>query len=142
MPKSARGVLAKKWPNWQLASIDSSAGACLAGKPAQARVTGDFDYDDHVDIAAAIQTGLGTRLVALIWRSWGYDLYDIDALGEQTASGYLEIASHGTKFVNPTTMLPDFFSGNTLTVRACGKPATAYTWNGVGFSKLKIAGSS
>jgi hypothetical protein len=141
MPRAARTVLTKKWPLWELASIDSAASSCATGKPAEARVTADFDYDDHVDIAAAIKTAKGVRLVALVWRSWGYDLYDVDALGEQTATGYLEVAGHGTKFINPTTMLPDFFSGNTLTIHTCGKPTTAYTWNGVGFRKITIAGS-
>jgi hypothetical protein len=139
LPDEARESLKKKWPGWQLAAPAASIGACLPGGKAPATfVTADFDTDGHADYAAAVQTQQGVRLAALTWRPWGFDLYDVDALGDQGAAASIVVAARGVKFTNPRTLQEDYFPGDTLTSRSCDKGATAYFWTGVGFSRLVI----
>jgi hypothetical protein len=140
LPDEARESLKKKWPEWAPAAVATAIDTCRpGGKPAAALVTADFDSDGHADFAAAIQTKAGVRLVVLTWRPWGFDLYDVDSLGDHGLDASVLVAAPGLKFVNPRSGLDDYFSGDTLMTRSCGSGATAYIWTGVGFTRVVIA---
>jgi hypothetical protein len=139
LPKDARKALDKKWPGWQMAAIDPASASCLADQTAaRAVVEGDFDSDGRADIGAAIQTPQGVRLVAMTWREWGYEVYDLDSLGDKMASAYLGRERPGAKFLNPNTQLDDYFPTDTLAAYTCSGGRTAYLWTGLGFRKIVI----
>lgn len=134
LPKAADEALDERWATWSLATIDPGAMACAAD--ARPAVTLDIDGDGLSDVAALVQTPDGVRLVALLSRLWGYDLYDIDALGETTASGYLTAMPRGTAYVNPRTAAESYLSNATMAVRRCGMPEIdLYLWYGFRFEK-------
>jgi hypothetical protein len=139
LPKAARDALNNKWRGWQIATVDPAL-SCLTGDAATSPmlVQADFDSDGHPDVAAAIQTPQGVRLVAMMSREGGYELFDLDALGDKTAAAYLRVESRGTKFLRPPLQVPDYFSDATLATYTCGGGHTVYVWSGAGFEKIAL----
>ena len=132
----ARDTLTRRWKTWELATLDPQVQTCAAGRTEYPLfVRYDADGDAAEDVAAAVQTPEGTKLVVILNRSWKIDLHELDNLGTSAANGFLEVAPRGRRFVNPATRIDDYFSNPTLTATRCGVPVTAYRWTGVGFEK-------
>jgi hypothetical protein len=139
LSKDARNALKDKWPGWQLAEIDVQGNsACLDARAPSPVVQADIDSDGHPDVAAAIRTAQGVRLVALISRPGHYDTYDIDALGDTVSAAFLGIQPRGSSFRKVGEWIDHFYSADTLAAYQCGKPTAAYLWNGFRFLKIMV----
>jgi hypothetical protein len=135
----ARETLTKRWKTWELATLDPEVKNCAGGRTELPLfIQFDADGDAANDVAAAVHTPEGTRLVVILNRSWKIELHDLDSLGSTAANGFIEIAPRGRRFVNPRTKIDDYFSNPTLTATRCGTPTIAYRWNGVGFEKMEL----
>lgn len=141
LAEDARETLTKRWKTWERATLDPQVKNCAGGRT-ELPVFLEFDADGDAatDVAAAVQTPEGTRLVVILNRSWQIELHDLDSLGSSGANGFLEVVPRGRRFTNPNTKIDDYFSNPTLTVTRCNEPVTAYRWNGVGFEKLVLGG--
>jgi hypothetical protein len=131
--------LTRRWPGWQPAVLDPQVASCAGGqKDRPLLVEYDADGDGASDVAIAVQTGGGTRLVVIMNRSWDSDVYDVDSLGGAAANGFLGVMPRGRRFTNPATQIDDYFSNPTITATRCGEPVAAYRWNGTGFAKVVL----
>jgi hypothetical protein len=140
LPSAAREALDAKWPRtWSIATIGPQVASCLAGKPAATIITSDFDSDGAADLAAAIATPKGVRLVVLLARHDHYALFDVDALGDQGATAGLGLGKRGAVFTKATSLFQDFYSADTLTTFTCAGPAASYLWSGLDFHKVTLA---
>jgi hypothetical protein len=140
VPKDATRALDKKFRDWQFAAADETANAACAGGPASLGtiVQLDIDSDLRPDIAAAVLTASGVRLVALLNRQKGYLAFDLTSLGEKAAAGTLAVVPRGQRYIRPQAKADEFYSNATLTLHRCGQPATAFVWNGSGFDQIVI----
>jgi hypothetical protein len=135
LSKDARKALDEQFDDWELVSMDATAASCVAG--AGSSIAGDIDSDGQPDLAAAVRTPEGIRLVVLLSRLWGYQTFDVDAF--DPSGGYLALKPRGTMFNNPGTSMRDYFRNDTLTIARCGEPAfVAYIWRGFDFGKVEI----
>lgn len=142
LPPAARQALGAKWPGaWSVATVGPQVASCLAGKPAATIVTSDFDSDGAADLAAAITTPKGVRLVVLLARDDHYALYDVDAFGDEGATGGLGLGKRGAGFTKASSFFKDFYSADTLTAFTCAGPVASYLWSGLGFYKVALATS-
>jgi len=140
LPSAARQALDAVWPNsWSIASIGPQVVSCLAGKPSTTIVTSDFDSDGLPDIAAAVKTPKGVRLVVLLARTNHYALFDVDGLGDQGASAGLGLGKRGDAFTKAASLFQDYYPTDTLTVYTCAGPVTSYLWGGLAFYKVALA---
>jgi hypothetical protein len=139
LPTAARRALDAKWPGWSIATIGPQVASCLAGKPAATVVTSDFDSDGAADLAAAITTPKGVRLVVLLARDDHYALYDVDAFGDQGATAGLGLGKRGAEFIKADSLFKDFYSADTLTAFTCAGPVASYLWSGLDFYKVALA---
>jgi hypothetical protein len=140
LPSAAREALDAKWQRtWSIASIGPQVASCLAGKPAATIVTSDFDSDGAADLALAVTTPKGVRLVVLLARDDHYALFDVDALGDQGATAGLGLGKRGAVFTKAASLFQDFYSADTLTVFTCGGPSASYLWSGFAFYKVALA---
>jgi hypothetical protein len=139
IPKAARKALDERWKGWQLATIDPQAASCAQdGHAPSALIPGDFDGDGRPDVALAVKTRHGVRLAAVLSRENDTIVYDIDSLGDAAANVSVGVEHRGTKFINPRSMLVDYFPADTLTTSRCGQGRTGYFWTGSGFSKWTL----
>jgi len=139
LPSAAREALGAKWSSWSVATLGPQVASCLAGKSAATIVTSDFDSDGAADLAAAITTPKGVRLVVLLARDDHYALYDVDAFGDQGAAAGLGLGKRGAVFTKATTLFRDFYSADTLTAFTCAGPSASYLWSGLDFYKVALA---
>ena len=139
LPSAARQALGAKWATWSVATLGPQVASCLAGKPAAMVVTSDFDSDGAADLAAAITTPKGVRLVVLLAREDHYALYDVDGLGDQGASAGLGLGKRGAQFTKANSLFNDFYSADTLTAFTCAGPTASYLWSGLDFYKVALA---
>jgi hypothetical protein len=140
LPPAARLALDAKWPKtWSLAPLSPQVASCLSGKPAATVVTSDLDSDGLPDLAAAIATPQGVRLVALLARDDHYAVFDLDALGTQAASAGLGIGKRGAMFTKAASLFHDFYPTDTLTAYTCAGPIASYLWGGLTFYKVDLA---
>jgi hypothetical protein len=139
LPTAARRALDAKWPGWSIATIGPQVASCLAGKPAATVVTSDFDSDGAADLAAAITTPKGVRLVVLLARDDHYAVYDVDAFGDQGATAGLGLGKRGAEFTKADSLFKDFYSADTLTAFTCAGPVASYLWSGLDFYKVALA---
>lgn len=138
LPGKARNALKATWPDWHVAPVDAAATACAPG-PAAGPVAIDIDGDGTPDLALAVQTTQGIRLAVLMHRPWGYDLYDVDGLGDAAVSAYLAVTPRGSAYPNPRTAQSSHAGHDTLTWRRCDDPArTLYLWRGFMFEKVVV----
>lgn len=142
LSNDAKDALHDKWPEWQIAPVGPETASCAKDdEPASALVQADLNGDTTMDFGAAIHTQAGVRLVVLLYRPWGYNVFDLDALGEQSASRMLTITRRGTKFTNPLLKFDDYLVNDTLTAVACTGERTFYRWIGTGFDKIVLPAS-
>jgi len=134
VPKSARKLLDDKWPGWQVAGTDGTS-SCQPGTPAPAAVNADLDGDARTDIAAAIKTPAGIRLVAVLDRLDKTSLQDVDALSSDVM---WTVRKRGTKYRTVGSPVDDYFGEDTLVIQRCGGKATAYFWTGSAFHPQAI----
>lgn len=140
LPEAAKSALDDVWPKtWSIATLSSQVASCMSGKPAATVLTSDFDSDGATDIAAAVTTPQGVRLVALLQRNDHYALFNIDGLGDQGASAGLGLAKRGAMFTK-TSLFRDFYPADTLTAYTCAGPTASYLWGGLAFYKVTLAG--
>lgn len=142
LPKAAEAALDEKWPHkgWKMTTVDPKIASCLpAGTPAKDVVTADFDSDGMSDIAATILTDKGVKLVVLMARTWGYDVYDVDSLGDKQATVSLSLEKRGTRFTNSANGAVDNYPADTITASACGASRVSYIWTGLGYRKVTLA---
>lgn len=143
LPDAAKDALHEKWPDWQLAPLDPEADSCAKDDvPSLPLAQADFNGDGIADYGATIRTSAGVRLVVLLYRPWGYDVSDLDALGDQSANRMLSVTRRGTKFTNPLLKFDDYLVNDTLTLMACSGERTFYRWIGTGFDKLVLPPSA
>ena len=141
LPKAAEAALDEKYPHkgWQMTTVDPSVASCLpSGTPAKEVVTADFDSDGMSDIAAAVVTPAGVRLIVLMARTWGYDVYDVDGLGDKVASVSLGLEKRGKRFVNSANGAVDNYPADTITTLTCGANQVSYIWSGIGYRKVTV----
>jgi len=137
LPKAARDALKQQWRDWTQAAADPQATACRAHDGgARTLVTADLDGDGFADYALAVKIAAGVRLVALVYRPWGFVLHDLDAIGEQSATRAIDVEPRGGQFMNPRTHLSDFYPADTLAVSNCVGETAVYLWRGAGFEKV------
>jgi hypothetical protein len=142
LPDAAIAALDAKYKNkgWQMTTVDPQVASCLPkGTPAKEVVTADFDSDGMSDIAAMITTSEGARLVVLMARTWGYDIYDVDKLGEKTSSVSLGLEPRGKRYTNLAAGLTNNYSADAITTFVCGKTRVSYLWSGNGYYKVTVA---
>jgi hypothetical protein len=141
LPAAARAALEAAWPKaWSVAPLGASVASCLSGKPAGTIVTSDFDSDGATDLAAAISTPQGVRLVVLMQRDDHYALFNVDALGDQGGAGLgLGLAKRGVTFTKADSLFHDFYPADTLTAYGCSGPTVSYLWGGLDFYKVTLA---
>jgi hypothetical protein len=140
LPPAASAALDNVWPKaWSIAPLASQVASCMSGKPSASIVTSDFDSDGAADLAAAVTTPKGVRVVALLQRNDHYALFDIDGLGDQGASAGLGLAKRGAMFTKGTSLFKDFYPADTLTAYACTGPTASYLWGGLSFYKVALA---
>ena len=141
LPVAARSALDEVWPKtWSIAPLASQVASCMSGKPSASIVTSDFDSDGAADIAAAVTTPQGVRLVVLLQRDDHYALFNVDGLGGQGASAGLGLEKRGAMFTKATSLFKDFYSADTLTAYTCTGPTASYLWGGLDFYKVALAG--
>jgi len=141
LSSDAREALTDLWPNWQEATLDPQVRNCAAGQTdLPLRLEFDADGDGALDLALAVQTGDGTRLAVILNRALETVVHDVASLGGPAANGFLGIVPRGSRYLNPSTKLDDYFSNPTLTVTRCGEPVSAYRWTGVGFENVVRGG--
>ena len=138
VPKAARKLLDEKWKGWRLASLDPQATSCHMDGQFAPVVQADLDGDGRPDVAVAVTTAKGVRLAAIFNRQHDSVLQDIDAIGDTAAAGWIDAARRGTKFRRAGSTVDDYFSTDTLIVKPCSGPRTAYFWTGLGFSKQTL----
>jgi|SRR5579862_2073780 len=141
LPPAAVAALDHKWPrkDWQRATLDPQVASCLpATVPPKTVVTSDFDSDGMSDIALAVSTSKGTRLVVLMARTYGYELFDVDALGDKAAGLALGIDPRGKRFVNADTTGVDNYSSDSIAAIGCANAHFSYLWSGFDFYKVKV----
>lgn len=140
LPAAARQALDAVWPKgWSIASIGPQVASCLAGKPATTIVTSDFDSDGLPDIAAAVKTPKGVRVVVLLAREDHYALFDVDGLGDQGATAGLGLGKRGDTFTKADSLFQDYYPADTLTAYTCAGPVVSYLWGGYAFYKVALA---
>ncbi len=144
VPAMAADLISQQWKSWSLATTDPQAIACrTSGDAPGAMVQGDFDGDGRPDVALAVKTPQGVRLVAVLSRLEDGRLFDVNALGDAQATAALGVARRGSSYRNPLADLDEYFATDTPTTERCGQPGrTAYFWNGAGFTKQALAGST
>lgn len=101
-------------------------------------VSGDFNSDGQADLAAALKTGKGIRLVALLTRLEESDVIVIENAEGDAEFGTLGVIPRGKAYKDPDDKLDNYFGSDTLTVQRPGQPTTAYQWNGLSFRKLVL----
>lgn len=138
VPKAARKLLDDRWKGWRLASLDPQATSCHTDSQFAPIVQADLNGDGRVDVAVAVTTAQGVRLAAIFNRQDASELRDIDALGDTSAVGGFGVARRGTRLRRGGSPVDDYFSIDTLIVKPCSGPRTAYFWTGLGFSKQTI----
>lgn len=130
-------MLDDRWDTWSLAAIAPDASACAAD--AAPAVTLDVDGDGLADVAAAVRAPDGVHLVALLRRQRGYELFEIDRLGDDVASGYLTVTPPGRAYQNPRTGQETWTLAPTITILRCGQnSADLYEWFGFRFNKITV----
>jgi hypothetical protein len=142
LPQAALDALDEKWPHkgWQMTTVDPQVVSCLPkGTPAKEVVTADFDSDGMSDIAATVMTPNGVRLVVLMARTWGYDVYDVDGLGEKVSSVSLGLEPRGKRYTNLAANLQNNYSADAITTFVCGTTRVSYLWSGNGYYKVTVA---
>jgi hypothetical protein len=141
LPVAARAALEAAWPKaWSIAPLGSQVSSCLSGQPAGTIVTSDFDSDGATDLAAAVSTPQGVRLVVLMQRDDHYALFNVDGLGDQGGAGAgLGLAKRGVTYTKANTLFRDFYSADTLTTYGCTGPTVSYLWGGLDFYKVPLA---
>jgi hypothetical protein len=141
LPEAARAALDGAWPNntWSVAAPSAEVSACTPGKPTSSIVVSDFDSDNAADIAAAITTPQGVRLVVLLQRDDHYALFNVDAIDAKTAG--VGIGKRGAPFTKASTLFHDFYGSDTLTTFTCNGAGTSYPWGGLDFYKVALAPS-
>ncbi|HET9369885.1 MAG TPA: hypothetical protein VFO19_06540 [Vicinamibacterales bacterium] len=144
VPKAARKVLNKQFPDWQFAALDEAANAACAGGPPTLGtiVQLDVDSDLRPDIAAAVLTSSGVKLVVLLNREKGYRVFDLGPVGDKAAAGTLAVAPRGQRYLRPEGRVDEFFSNATLTLHRCNQPPAAFVWNGATFDQIVIDGGA
>lgn len=139
LPKPSRRLLDDAFKRWQLATVDPRALDCRRdGENAPVLVTGDLNGDGNPDIAVAVATRNGVRLVAILARVTGGVVVEMGELGATSAAGYLGLEPRGRAFKTIDDPIGDFFAADTVTVSRCGQPRTAYVWTGTGFRKVVL----
>ncbi len=137
VPRAAQEVLNAKWHGWTPAEVDQQATACQpAGRTAPVALTADFDSDTKPDLALAVKTADGTKLVALLQRGEEYELFELAPPADGQAA-YLGLEKRGTKYASPLTSTDDFYAADTLTAYRCGTPPVHYLWTGLGFKRVE-----
>lgn len=140
LPSAARDALNAAWPHaWSIASLGPQVASCMAGKPSAMIVTSDFDDDGIADLAAAVTTPKGVRLVVLLGRSDHYDFFNVDGLGDQGATEGLGLAKQGDTFTKAGSLFKEFYSTNALTAYNCKGPTASYLWSGLNFYKVDLS---
>jgi hypothetical protein len=135
LPDKAEDALDDRWDTWSVAPLATEATSCAP--EAAGALSLDVDSDGLEDIVLAVLTPDGVRLVALLRRLRGYDLYDVDALGEIEADGHLVVMPRGTAYRNPRTSLDDYVANDTVGVHRCDQEQVElYLWYGFRFEKI------
>jgi hypothetical protein len=138
--KPAKRALNQRYKHWQLAAVDPAAGSCAAnGAGAKAFVQGDLDGDGRADVALALKTDQGVRLVVLLARVQDVALFDVDALGDAQSNVFLGMEHRAAPFSKQTGLVREYFSTDSVTTFHCGQVMTAYLWNGAGFLKTPLS---
>ncbi len=137
LPKAAKEALNNAFDHWQAVGVDPQAPCAGKTAPASA-VQGDFNSDGQTDVALTIKTDKGVRLVAVLQRTGGSIVVDIDGLGTGAAEGAPAIGERGSSFANPESRLKDVYSADTLLVTRCAGPSSAYLWTGLGFRRVDL----
>jgi hypothetical protein len=135
LPEDARQALTARWAEeWSLPSaLEPPCGNDGVTAPL---TTTDLDNDGRQDLVAVIQTPDGVRLVAMLYRLTGYEIFDLDALAGEMA-GVVMLAPRGARF-SPARGPDDFFPASTIVVRQCDGAATGYLWSGITFRRIAI----
>ena len=144
LTEATRDALDKAFDKWEIAPVDPQSVSCQSqndGAPPSSFVRGDLNSDGQPDLAVAIKTSTGVRLVAVFERAVDSLVVDVDSLGQTAADGAIGIQARGSTFKNPGDGLDDYFTADTIAVSRCGQPRTLYFWSGLGFRKVVLAPS-
>ncbi len=144
LTEATRDALDRAFDKWEIAPVDPQSVSCQAqndGASSSSFVRGDLNSDGLPDLALAVKTPQGVRLVAVFERTIDSLVVDVDSLGQTAADGALGIQPRGSTFKNPGDGLDDYFTAETIAVSRCGQPRTLYFWSGLGFRKVVLAPS-
>ncbi len=140
LPGAARVRLSTVWKDWALADVPAPASQdCTAagGPAAPAFVVGDFDADNHADIAVLVRTGSGPRIAVLLYRLLGYEFFDLGTV-DLAAAPLLRIDRPGILYHRKDDPLDHYFPTPTVALYACTGRQAAFIWNGAGFERVML----
>lgn len=140
LPLPVKKVLDKKYKGWQLATVAPAGGCAQQMGDSPALVSADFNSDNFEDWGLLIKTTAGIKLIAVMAWQEDYRIFELESSSDATASRFLAIGRHGTKFLNPQTTLEDYFANDTLLTASCGHDRVAYLWVGFNFIKAVLPG--
>jgi hypothetical protein len=141
LPEAARAALDAKWPkSWSVAPLAPQLTSCLSGKSVSPVVVADFDSDNASDLAAAITTPQGVRLVVLLQRDDHYAVFNVDAI-DPASPVAVGLEKRGAPYTKADTLFRDFYSADTVTAYTCNGATTSYFWGGLDFYKVALAPS-
>ncbi len=127
-----------KWKTADLVKTPPSP-QCQSGTPASANgvVSGDFNGDGAVDVAAQVSTPDGVHLVAAIVRTDEDQLVDVTKVSESGTQ--LAVSVKGGRYFKPKSQFDFYYGTDTLTLADCGPVHSAYVWDGTGFDMMSVA---
>jgi hypothetical protein len=130
LPRAALDALKDQWPAVKLEG-DRSA-PCGASVPAPL-VQGDFNGDALIDTALWLTAGGTTRLAVVLARV--DNEYVVVEVGtpEAVAGHHLEVIPKGTLLHTPPGDFDPYAGFDTIALRPCTGPRTAWRWNGTTF---------
>jgi hypothetical protein len=138
-PSAVISAVTHHWKGATLAEVPHAAPACAErGAQGSRFITGDFNGDGSQDVALAIQTADGIRIVAAMYQTHDYVLKDVAAKVDLT-NAVLSVRRHGEAYRVPNITVDNYFSLDTIVVTPCGQASTAYLWTGSAFTPQELA---
>jgi hypothetical protein len=141
-PKVLTKLLDKKYPHWQLAPFAPGSDGCTAKTASPSIVNLDVNNDGFGDWAMQIQSDANVKLVVAVGWLQDFHLYEIDSTPGSNATRALSMVHRGSSFMNPTNLVQDFYSNDSIVATPCGGAPTVYRWNGDGFTPLVLKASA
>jgi hypothetical protein len=137
-PSTVVSLIESTWPDAKV--TDAGTGPACPSAPADPAapvLAGDFNGDGTADVAVRVQRADGLHLATGMHQTYAYVVVDVGLLADPSSG--IAVRPKGATYMVPDTAIDSYFGADTLVVTPCGKPPTAYLWNGSAFTPQVIS---